>query len=75
MLTWSWLGQLSLLPSKFSDVPKLVDCRLARDNWFQLEALSDYFGLIRLNPSIINAGRAVLDMGGYPIESPIERNW
>ncbi|WKY03242.1 hypothetical protein Q1695_004747 [Nippostrongylus brasiliensis] len=49
--------------------------RASRENWFLLEALNDYFGLLRLNPSLLNVGRAVFDMGGYQIESPIERNW
>ncbi|KAK6750543.1 hypothetical protein RB195_002487 [Necator americanus] len=49
--------------------------RLSRENWFLLEELNDYFGLIRLNPSLLNVGRAVFDMGGYQIESPLERNW
>ncbi|VDO67179.1 unnamed protein product [Heligmosomoides polygyrus] len=49
--------------------------RASRENWFLLEALNDYFGLIRLNPSLLNVGKAIFDMGGYQIESPIERNW
>ncbi|EYB97690.1 hypothetical protein Y032_0138g2059 [Ancylostoma ceylanicum] len=49
--------------------------RLSRENWFLLEELNDYFGLLRLNPSLLNVGRAVFDMGGYQIESPLERNW
>ncbi|KAK6051816.1 hypothetical protein COOONC_10679 [Cooperia oncophora] len=49
--------------------------RASRENWFLLEALNDYFSLIRLNPSLLNVGKAVFDMGGYQIESPIERNW
>ncbi|VDO44314.1 unnamed protein product, partial [Haemonchus placei] len=49
--------------------------KVSRENWFLLEALNDYYGLIRLNPSLLNVGKAVFDMGGYQIESPIERNW
>ncbi|RCN49078.1 hypothetical protein ANCCAN_04823 [Ancylostoma caninum] len=49
--------------------------RLSRENWFLLEELNDYFGLLRLNPSLLNVGRAIFDMGGYQIESPLERNW
>ncbi|KAK0398316.1 hypothetical protein QR680_002531 [Steinernema hermaphroditum] len=41
----------------------------------ELECLSDHFGIVRYNPTLLNVGRAVLDMGGYCIESPIERNW
>ncbi|VDK63380.1 unnamed protein product [Cylicostephanus goldi] len=49
--------------------------KLSRENWFLLKELDDYFGLLRLNPSLLNVGRAVFDMGGYQIESPLERNW
>ncbi|VDM62603.1 unnamed protein product [Angiostrongylus costaricensis] len=49
--------------------------RLSRENWFLLEALNDHFALLRLNPSLLNVGRAIFDMGGYQIESPIEKNW
>ncbi|XGW27606.1 hypothetical protein V3C99_007870 [Haemonchus contortus] len=49
--------------------------KVSRENWFLLEALNDYYGLVRLNPSLLNVGKAVFDMGGYQIESPIERNW
>ncbi|PIO62676.1 hypothetical protein TELCIR_15753 [Teladorsagia circumcincta] len=49
--------------------------RASRENWFLLEDLNDFFGLIRLNPSLLNVGKAIFDMGGYRIESPIERNW
>ncbi|CAI4226447.1 unnamed protein product [Auanema sp. JU1783] len=49
--------------------------RLSRSNWFELEAMSDYFGLVRFNPSLLNAGRAIFDLGGYKIESPTQRNW
>ncbi|KAK5981042.1 Acyl CoA DeHydrogenase [Trichostrongylus colubriformis] len=52
-----------------------ICARASRENWFLLEALNDYFGLIRLNPSLVNVGKAIFDMGGYQIESPIERNW
>ncbi|TMS37894.1 hypothetical protein L596_004732 [Steinernema carpocapsae] len=41
----------------------------------ELECLGDHFGMVRLNPSILNVGRSVLELGGYCIESPIERNW
>uniref|UniRef100_A0A1I7YJI8 NR LBD domain-containing protein n=2 Tax=Steinernema glaseri TaxID=37863 RepID=A0A1I7YJI8_9BILA len=41
----------------------------------ELECLSDHFGIVRHNPTLLNVGRAVLDLGGYCIESPIERNW
>ncbi|KAK6019765.1 hypothetical protein OSTOST_14591, partial [Ostertagia ostertagi] len=43
--------------------------RASRENWFLMEALNDYFGLIRLNPSLLNVGKAIFDMGGYQIES------
>ncbi|CAB3406446.1 unnamed protein product [Caenorhabditis bovis] len=53
----------------------MICSRLARETWFELDALSDVFGLVKMNPSLLNAGRAVFDLGGYPIESPLEKNW
>ncbi|CAJ0584317.1 unnamed protein product, partial [Mesorhabditis spiculigera] len=49
--------------------------RLSRSSWFELDALSNHFNLLKLNPSLLSAGRAVLEMGGYKIENPFERNW
>ncbi|KJH44005.1 hypothetical protein DICVIV_09961 [Dictyocaulus viviparus] len=49
--------------------------RLSRENLSSLEMLNDHFELLRLNPSLLNVGRAIFDMGGYQLESPIERNW
>ncbi|CAD6199457.1 unnamed protein product [Caenorhabditis auriculariae] len=53
----------------------MICSRLSRMTWFELDALSDLFGLVKLNPSLLAAGRAVFDLGGYVIESPLERNW
>ncbi|CAI2350570.1 unnamed protein product [Caenorhabditis sp. 36 PRJEB53466] len=53
----------------------IICSRLSRATWFELDALSDLFGLVRFNPSLLNAGRAVFDLGGYVIESPMEKNW
>ncbi|EGT48768.1 CBN-ACDH-13 protein [Caenorhabditis brenneri] len=53
----------------------IICSRLSRASWFELDALSDLFGLVRFNPSLLNAGRAVFDLGGYIIESPLEKNW
>lgn len=53
----------------------IICSRLSRATWFELDALSDLFGLVRFNPSLLNAGRAVFDLGGYIIESPLEKNW
>ncbi|GMS97130.1 hypothetical protein PENTCL1PPCAC_19305 [Pristionchus entomophagus] len=47
----------------------------SRESWLHLNELSDYFGLIRLNSSLLKSGRSVLEWGGYQIESPMERNW
>ncbi|VDK53611.1 unnamed protein product [Anisakis simplex] len=40
-----------------------------------MNTLLDYFGLVRFNPSMLQIGRAALDLGGYCLESPIEKNW
>lgn len=53
----------------------IICSRLSRATWFELDSLSDLFGLVRFNPSLLNAGRAVFDLGGYIIESPLEKNW
>ncbi|KAF8373638.1 acdh-13 [Pristionchus pacificus] len=47
----------------------------SRESWLHLNELSDCFGLIRLNSSLLKSGRSVLEWGGYRIESPVERNW
>ncbi|CAI5447538.1 unnamed protein product [Caenorhabditis angaria] len=49
--------------------------RLSRATWFELDQLSDLFGLVKFNPSLLNVGRAIFDLNGYAIESPIEKNW
>ncbi|GMT25522.1 hypothetical protein PFISCL1PPCAC_16819 [Pristionchus fissidentatus] len=47
----------------------------SRESWLHLNELCDYFGLIRMNSSLLKSGRSVLEWGGYRIESPMERNW
>uniref|UniRef100_A0AC35TLL0 Acyl-CoA_dh_N domain-containing protein n=1 Tax=Rhabditophanes sp. KR3021 TaxID=114890 RepID=A0AC35TLL0_9BILA len=47
----------------------------SKKNEIEMEALLDYLGFIRINPTFANIGAAVLDSGKYLIESPIERNW
>ncbi|CAJ0928573.1 unnamed protein product, partial [Mesorhabditis belari] len=49
--------------------------RLARSSWFELQALGDHFGLLRTNPGLLQAGRAIFDIGGYKLENPIEKMW
>uniref|UniRef100_F1KZ66 Acyl-CoA dehydrogenase family member 9 n=1 Tax=Ascaris suum TaxID=6253 RepID=F1KZ66_ASCSU len=49
--------------------------RAARHSLTELNGLLDYFGLVRFHPSLLQIGRAALDMGGYCLESPVEKNW
>ncbi|KHN85677.1 Acyl-CoA dehydrogenase family member 9, mitochondrial [Toxocara canis] len=50
-------------------------CRAARDSFTELHTLLDYFHLVRSSPSLLQIGRAALEMGGYCLESPVEKNW
>ncbi|CAD5208333.1 unnamed protein product [Bursaphelenchus xylophilus] len=39
------------------------------------EILQSYYDILVTNPSILTQGKLVLNENGYPMESPIERNW
>ncbi|CAD5205446.1 unnamed protein product [Bursaphelenchus okinawaensis] len=39
------------------------------------DVLREYYELVASNPSILQQGKLVLNANGYPLESPIERNW
>ncbi|PAV91155.1 hypothetical protein WR25_10969 [Diploscapter pachys] len=48
---------------------------LSRSSFFYLDSMQHIYGFFDYNPARMNVGQSVINMKGYKVESPLEKNW